>query len=141
MTDVFGNYVIQKLLEFGTEEQKIALCDLLRGKVMNMSMQMYGCRTVQKAIEMLKQDMQLDIVRELRGNVQRCVYANREIVLCNDCSMRLRETAGRRHHSFAYHYRCIKDQNGNHVIQKCIERVSPEHFQFVVDDIKGSVCS
>jgi hypothetical protein len=71
MTDVFGNYVIQKLFEFGTEEQKTTLCNLLRGKVVNMSMQMYGCRTVQKAIEVLKEDMQLDIVRELKGSVQR----------------------------------------------------------------------
>ena len=28
--------------------------------------------------------------------------------------------------------RCVRDQNGNHVIQKCIECVPEEHIQFVV---------
>lgn len=28
--------------------------------------------------------------------------------------------------------RCVRDQNGNHVIQKCIECVPEEHIQFIV---------
>jgi len=28
---------------------------------------------------------------------------------------------------------CIKDQNGNHVIQKCIEMVPPDQIQFIID--------
>lgn len=29
--------------------------------------------------------------------------------------------------------KCIRDQNGNHVIQKVIERVEPEKLKFIVD--------
>ena len=29
--------------------------------------------------------------------------------------------------------KCIKDQNGNHVIQKCIERIPAERIQFIID--------
>lgn len=29
--------------------------------------------------------------------------------------------------------KCVKDQNGNHVIQKVIERVEPERLQFIID--------
>ena len=35
--------------------------------------------------------------------------------------------------------KCVKDQNGNHVVQKCIECVPPAHLQFIVDGFKGQV--
>lgn len=28
--------------------------------------------------------------------------------------------------------RCVRDQNGNHVIQKCIECVPEQHIQFII---------
>ena len=49
----------------------------------------YGCRVIQKALEVVAPERQATLVRELEGNVMKCV----------------------------------KDQNGNHVIQKCIEMV------------------
>lgn len=29
--------------------------------------------------------------------------------------------------------KCVKDQNGNHVVQKVIERVDPSKLQFIID--------
>jgi len=46
--DVFGNYVIQKLFEYGTQIQKTALANTMDGHVLQLSLQMYGCRVVQK---------------------------------------------------------------------------------------------
>jgi pumilio RNA-binding family len=40
--DVFGNYVVQKLLEFGTPEMKADLRDTLNGEMLALSLQMYG---------------------------------------------------------------------------------------------------
>lgn len=37
--------------------------------------------------------------------------------------------------------RCVCDQNGNHVIQKCIERVPQERIQFIVSAFHGQVVS
>ena len=71
MTDVFGNYVIQKIFEVGTEEQLRALGGLIDGKVVHLSLQMYGCRAIQKAIEQLPDDLQLARVQELDGHVMR----------------------------------------------------------------------
>merc|ERR1712137_250814 len=34
---------------------------------------------------------------------------------------------------------CIKDQNGNHVIQKCIECVPSRHIGFIIDSFDGRV--
>ena len=44
MTDVFGNYVIQKLFELGDQRQKAALARKMEGQVFDLSNQMYGCR-------------------------------------------------------------------------------------------------
>lgn len=35
--------------------------------------------------------------------------------------------------------RCVRDQNGNHVIQKCIECVPELHIQFIVSTFFGQV--
>ena len=64
--DVFGNYVgltgesfelesdlgtlqvIQKLFEHGTQIQKTVLANTMEGHILTLSLQMYGCRVVQK---------------------------------------------------------------------------------------------
>ena len=40
--DVFGNYVVQKLLDFGTPAMKVELRDTLQGEMLPLSLQMYG---------------------------------------------------------------------------------------------------
>ena len=62
MTDVFGNYVIQKFFEFGTSDQKQTLAQRVRGHVLPLALQMYGCRVIQKALESIPADMQ--VIRE-----------------------------------------------------------------------------
>lgn len=48
MKDVFGNYVVQKFFEHGNQVQKKILGERMRGKMMELSMQVYACRVVQK---------------------------------------------------------------------------------------------
>lgn len=85
--DVFGNYVVQKLLDFGTSPVKSEICRTLEGEMLQLSLQMYGCRVVQKALETLDESDIPRLLNELHYNVLSCIH----------------------------------DQNGNHVIQKCIE--------------------
>lgn len=59
MTDVFGNYVIQKFFEFGTPEQKQALAQKVKGHVLPLALQMYGCRVIQKALESIPPEQQV----------------------------------------------------------------------------------
>lgn len=35
--------------------------------------------------------------------------------------------------------RCVRDQNGNHVIQKCIESVPTEKIGFIISAFRGQV--
>ena len=51
MSDLFGNYVIQKFFEFGTTDQIMTLVEKIEGHVVPLSFHTYGCRVVQKAIE------------------------------------------------------------------------------------------
>ncbi|GKZ01175.1 hypothetical protein MPSEU_001068900 [Mayamaea pseudoterrestris] len=112
--DVFGNYVIQKLLDFGTTDTKAAIRDTLKGEMVQLSFQMYGCRVVQKAFEGLADEDLPGLLGEFQYNVLSCIH----------------------------------DQNGNHVIQKCIEVMSArlkrrkanspltdEHLDFIIRDI------
>lgn len=48
MGDVFGNYVVQKLFEHGNQPQKKILANQMKGHILTLSTQMYGCRVVQK---------------------------------------------------------------------------------------------
>lgn len=124
--DVFGNYVVQKLYEFGTHIMKKALKGTLEGNMLLLSLQMYGCRVVQKALESLAYDDLCELLQEFDS----------------------------------YVLTCIQDQNGNHVMQKCIEvmsvkakekeartgeaglsNVMSERIQFIVDDVLVSVKS
>lgn len=88
MTDVFGNYVIQKFFEFGSSEQKHALATRIRGHVLPLALQMYGCRVIQKALESISSEQQSDIVRELDGHVLKCVKdqnGNHVVQKCIEC--------------------------------------------------------
>lgn len=65
--DCFGNYVIQKLFEFGTPYYKQAIAEFLVGDVRRLSMHMYGCRVVQKALETIAISTQVLLASELTG--------------------------------------------------------------------------
>ncbi|KAJ7109396.1 armadillo-type protein [Mycena epipterygia] len=71
--DVFGNYVIQKLFEHGTQVQKTVLANTMEGHVVYLSSNLYGCRVVQKAIESILPDQQASFVRELEPHILKCV--------------------------------------------------------------------
>lgn len=73
MTDVFGNYVIQKFFEHGNQAQKKMLANQMRNHVLALSTQIYGCRVVQKALEHILTDQQAQLVSELKEKVMQCV--------------------------------------------------------------------
>ncbi|KAL9235774.1 hypothetical protein vseg_010510 [Gypsophila vaccaria] len=56
LTDVFGNYVIQKFFEYGTPNQRRDLAKALASQILPLSLQMYGCRVIQKALDVIELD-------------------------------------------------------------------------------------
>ncbi|CCW69587.1 unnamed protein product [Phytomonas sp. Hart1] len=111
-TDVFGNYVVQKLFDVVSHvefqlppnpkfvEARLLekLTEQIRGKLKKYSFQTYSCRAMQRALENLRDTDRDQIILELDG----CVMES------------------------------VLDQNASHVVQKIIE-VCPSKCQFLVD--------
>ena len=73
--DVFGNYVVQKLLEVGDAKILEQIYEgALVGHMMELSMQMYGCRVVQRSFEMLPSKHFPTLLQELKGDVVNCIH-------------------------------------------------------------------
>ncbi|CAO0802959.1 unnamed protein product [Mucor circinelloides] len=102
MTDPFGNYLCQKLLERCDDTQRTSIVDVIAPEFLKICLSMHGTRAVQKLIEFLSTKRQIQaVIAALEPNV---------VAL-------------------------IKDLNGNHVIQKCLHKLSPEHNQFIYDTV------
>ncbi|KAH9330952.1 hypothetical protein KI387_003060 [Taxus chinensis] len=103
MTDPFGNYLVQKLLEVCNEDQRMQILHAITGKpgeLVNISLNMHGTRAVQKLIETLKTTEQVSmVISSLKPGV---------VTL-------------------------IKDLNGNHVVQRCLQCLVNEDSQFLFD--------
>ncbi|RXI09700.1 hypothetical protein DVH24_014718 [Malus domestica] len=77
-----------KFFEYGTPEQKKELADQLAGQMLPLSLQMYGCRVIQKALEVIELDQKIQLVHELDGHVMICVRdqnGNHVIQKCIEC--------------------------------------------------------
>lgn len=47
------------MFQFGSLDQKLALAERIRGHVLSLALQMYGCRVIQKALEFIPSDQQV----------------------------------------------------------------------------------
>ncbi|TKA67203.1 hypothetical protein B0A55_09452 [Friedmanniomyces simplex] len=102
MTDPFGNYLCQKLLECANDEQRTALITNAAPAMTKIALNQHGTRALQKMIEYISTSEQTDVIIEaLRFDV----------------------------------VQLIQDLNGNHVIQKCLNHLSPENAQFIFDAV------
>ncbi|KAG7270493.1 hypothetical protein CRUP_032789 [Coryphaenoides rupestris] len=161
MTDVFGNYVIQKFFEFGSADQKLALATRIRGHVLPLALQMYGCRVIQKALESISSEQQSDIVRELDGHVLKCVKdqnGNHVVQKCIECVFVLsthpygcrviqrilehctqEQTLPILEELHQHSEQLGQDQYGNYVIQHVLEHGRPEDKSKIVAEVRGKV--
>ncbi|KAH9947956.1 ARM repeat-containing protein [Amylocystis lapponica] len=110
MTDPFGNYLCQKLLEFSTDEQRNVICESVAQDLVNISLNMHGTRAVQKMIDFLSTRRQASLV------------PIHSIILALSLHVVV----------------LIKDLNGNHVIQKCLNKLAPEDNQFIYNAVAAN---
>uniref|UniRef100_A0A0E0BUE2 PUM-HD domain-containing protein n=1 Tax=Oryza glumipatula TaxID=40148 RepID=A0A0E0BUE2_9ORYZ len=85
VTDVFGNYVLQKMIEHGAPFQRREITACLFGSVSSLSCQLYGCRVVQRAVELSDLDQKIQIAKELNSNIMKCIHdpnANHVVQKC-----------------------------------------------------------
>ncbi|KAK4791556.1 hypothetical protein SAY86_031969 [Trapa natans] len=103
MTDPFGNYLVQKLLEVCNEDQQTRILQVITRNTADLtriSCDMHGTRVVQKVIETLKTPEQISIVV---NSLKPCI-----IIL-------------------------MKNSNGTHVAQRCLQHLLPEYGLFLFD--------
>lgn len=73
---------------------------------LTLTLHVYGCRVIQKALEVLDPDLRLEIIHNLDAHVSRC----------------------------------IKDMNGNHVIQKAIREFDLDEIPCICKAVHDRVC-
>ncbi|CAA2965405.1 pumilio homolog 8, chloroplastic [Olea europaea subsp. europaea] len=144
MTNPFGNYLMQKLLDVCNEEQSTQI--LLRvtevpGDLVRISLNTHGTRVVQKLIESLKTRQQillvisalepgfLALIKDLNGNhvVQRCLQC-----FTNEDSKFIFVAAATYCVDIATH------QHGCCVLQRCISHSTGEHWENLVAEISAN---
>ncbi len=119
LVDPFGNYLCQKLLEYSTDEQRNVICESVAQDLVNISLNMHGTRAVQKMIDFLSTRRQasvtpVNMISPFTG------------VLWTDCRAQIHSIIL----ALSLHVVVlIKDLNGNHVIQKCLNKLAPEDNQ------------
>lgn len=125
MTDPFGNYLCQKILEVANDEQISGIVESVSNELVGISLNMHGTRAVQKMVDFLASPRQPKQIRTL-------IYALSMNVVA-----------------------LIKDLNGNHVsflfrvlagnkltpqvIQKCLNKLIPEDNQFIYNAIAANL--
>lgn len=106
MTDPFGNYLCQKLLEYCNDSERTILIENASRDLVRIALNQHGTRALQKMIEHITTQEQIDII-------------------INALRYRVVEL--------------IQDLNGNHVIQKCLNKLSSKDAQFIFDAV-GKHC-
>jgi hypothetical protein len=122
-SDPFGNYLCQKLLEYSTDEQRNVICDSVAQDLVNISLNMHGTRAVQKMIDFLSTRRQASLAFDSSSPSH--TYGE-----CIQADLRYNAQIHSIIVALSLHVVVlIKDLNGNHVIQKCLNKLAPEDNQ------------
>jgi hypothetical protein len=78
MTDPFGNYLFQKLIEKVSDVERTSVLSLVRDRLVDAALNLHGTRSVQRLVEVCRAQEQIEMmVLALRNDVVRlCVDAN-----------------------------------------------------------------
>lgn len=105
MTDPFGNYLCQKLLEYCNDDERTVLIQNAALDMVRIALNQHGTRALQKMIEFISTEKHVQLIIE--------ALRHRVVDL-------------------------IQDLNGNHVIQKCLNKLTPANAQFIFDAVGGA---
>ncbi|KAI0406312.1 ARM repeat-containing protein [Xylaria palmicola] len=106
MTDPFGNYLCQKLLEYCNDEERTVLIQNAAKDMVRIALNQHGTRALQKMIEFVATPVHVRLIIDaLRYQV----------------------------------VELIQDLNGNHVIQKCLNKLGSADSEFIFSAV-GEHC-
>lgn len=135
--DIFGNFVIQKMLEVGNKEQKRNIGGCCLGRIVEYSMHIYACRVIQKVLDCCEIDQKSALVSEFNGHLDTCLeneYANHVI-------QKIIENMNYTFYDFVVEFvktRVVywaEHEFGCRVVQRIIERVPRQQTEMIFSAI------
>ncbi|KAG0019189.1 hypothetical protein BGZ80_006184 [Entomortierella chlamydospora] len=73
MSNRFGNFLIQRCFEFGSPQQIEALAQAMRGNILTLACDPFGCHVVQKALDNVEEDCKARIVTEMFRKIRETI--------------------------------------------------------------------
>lgn len=124
-TDAFANFSVQRYMSKASVEQVEALVQALRGSILRLSLQVYGCRVAQGLLDIVNDESKLLIISEMEPHIAKCArdqsepfalmeWAVTNTNFCGDC---------------------------NHVIQKIVQTCPPDFLHGMLNALLGHVYS
>eukprot|EP00913_Durusdinium_trenchii_P035883 g33576.t1 len=125
------------LIWYGNAEQRRILAEQLVGQVLKLSLQMYGCRVVQKALDSVPIEQQVLLIGELKGHVFKCIEDQHGNHVIQKCIERLpTDRIGFIVDSFlGQAARMAKHCYGCRVIQRLIEYCASVQISALLDEV------
>lgn len=140
MTDPFGNYLFQKILEKITPDERLLLVTTVAPRLVNAALNLHGTRSVQKVVEMsaLDDSCRSDKKHKNSSGEESVSFTNQNNpnILLN-ANVNVAEIVTRALAPAAARL-CI-DSHGNHVIQRILQKLPHHHSKFVFDAVAHSV--
>ncbi|QRV77461.1 Pumilio-family RNA binding repeat [Ceratobasidium sp. AG-Ba] len=137
MTNPFGNYLCQKLIEYSTNEQQNMICGSVAHDLVGISLNMHGTRAVQKMIDFLSTQCQIhSIIMALSMHVVKLIKdLNRNHVIQKCLNHLIPEDNQFIYNAVAAH--CVEVATHCHgccVLQRCIDHASnSQRIQLVTE--------
>ncbi|KAF9438383.1 hypothetical protein BGZ76_008294 [Entomortierella beljakovae] len=73
MSNRFGNFLIQRCFEFGSPQQIEILAQSMRGNILTLACDPFGCHVVQKALDNVEEDCKARIVTEMFRKIRETI--------------------------------------------------------------------
>ncbi|KAJ6237905.1 pumilio homology domain family member 4 [Anaeramoeba flamelloides] len=137
--DPFGNYLIQKIYEFATDQDKSLILEQISSDFLSISLNQYGTRAVQKIIELIEEPehsaLIIDPIKSIIIELSNDPHGNH---ILQKCLLHLHEKDKKYIYKGIVEY-CVEistHKNGCCVIQRCIDSVKEqEDFDYIVQTI------
>lgn len=144
MSDPFGNYLCQKLIEKCTPVQRLAIVRGVSGSLVQISKNMHGTRAVQKTIEQLGSPEEIRLIREaLKGSVVALIQDLNGNHVIQKCIHRLEPNDNQFIYDAVAHH-CVQVATHRHgccVMQRCIDHSSNQQKMQLIGEIRNNALS
>lgn len=144
MTDPFGNYLCQKLLEFTNQEQRTELINIAATDLVRIALNQHGTRALQKMIEYIDTPEQIEtIIRAFDGEVVTLIQDLNGNHVIQKCLNHLKPEEAQFIFDAVGQYCLIvgTHRHGCCVLQRCIDHATGVQKSTLVAYITQNACS